>query len=248
SSCECRSQDQRKHLRDRVSPLSPTIGTQSSYRSNRSSTVSTHLANPAPKSPLRGTRPSRDQTIEATAHLANDSATPKSRLSDPTTERSTKSSASTLIFDPGVLLLGLTVRRAVEGWSTDSHLEHVAGVWVAQAIDLTRGVFYRAPYGSYGYGGTRYFPLFFSLHGAAIKVFGDWRSTGYALSAISVVLLLVAVYYLSRRIRATPWLAVAACLAALAGTSVQEALLTIREDAMAAMLNMWGVAICAGEY
>jgi hypothetical protein len=148
----------------------------------------------------------------------------------------------------GVLLLGLTVLRAVECWSTDSHLEHVAGVWVAQAIDLTRGVFYRAPYGSFGYGGTRYFPLFFSLHGAAIRVFGDWRSTGYALSAISVVLLLVAVYYLSRRIGAGTWLAVAACLAALAGTSVQEALLTIREDAMAAMLNMWGVAICAGEY
>jgi hypothetical protein len=58
----------------------------------------------------------------------------------------------------GVLLLGLTVLRAVECWSTDSHLEHVAGVWVAEAIDLTRGLFYRAPYGSYGYGGPRYFP------------------------------------------------------------------------------------------
>jgi hypothetical protein len=56
------------------------------------------------------------------------------------------------------------------------------------------------------------------------------------------------VYYLSRRIGAARWLAVAACLAVLAGTSVQEALLTIREDAMAAMLNIWGVAICAGEY
>ena len=57
----------------------------------------------------------------------------------------------------GVLLLGLTVLRAVECWSTDSHLEHVAGVWVAEAIDLTRGVFYRAPYGSCGYGGPRYY-------------------------------------------------------------------------------------------
>jgi len=147
----------------------------------------------------------------------------------------------------GVLLLGLTVLRAVECWSTDSHLEHVAGVWVAEAIDLTRGVFYRAPYGSYGYGGPRYFPLFFCVHGAAIKLFGAWRATGYALSAVSVVLLLVAVYYLTRRIGGARWLAVAACLAVLAGTSVQDALLTIREDAMAAMLNTWGVAICAGE-
>ena len=148
----------------------------------------------------------------------------------------------------GVLLLGLTVLRAVECWSIDSHLEHVAGIWVAHAIDLTRGVFYRAPYGSYGYGGTRYFPLFICVHGAAIKIFGAWRATGYALSAVSVVLLLVAVYYLlRRRMGAARWLAVAVCLAVLAGTSVQDALLTIREDAMAAMLNIWGVAICAGE-
>jgi hypothetical protein len=147
----------------------------------------------------------------------------------------------------GVLLLGLTVLRAVECWSTDSHLDHVAGVWIAEAIDVTRGVFYRAPYGSYGYGGTRYFPLFFCVHGAAIKLCGAWRATGYALSAVSVVLLLIAVYYLSRRIGAARWLAVAACLAVLAGTSTQEALLTIREDAMAAMLNLWGIAICARE-
>jgi hypothetical protein len=140
----------------------------------------------------------------------------------------------------GVLLLGLTILRAAECWSTDSHLEHVAGVWVAEAIDLTRGVFYRAPYGSYGYGGTRYFPLFFCVHGAAIKLFGTWRAPGYALSAVSVVLFLVAVYYLSRRIGAARWLAVTACLAVLAGTSAQEALLTIREDAMATMLNIWG--------
>jgi hypothetical protein len=147
----------------------------------------------------------------------------------------------------GVLLLGLTVLRAVECWSTDSHLEHVAGIWVAEAIDLTKGIFYRAPYGSYGYGGTRYFPLFFCVHGAAIKLFGAWRATGYALSAVSVVLLLVAVYFLSRRMGAARWQAVAACLAVLAGTSAQDALLTIREDAMAAMLNIWGVATCAGE-
>jgi len=69
-----------------------------------------------------------------------------------------------------------------------------------------------------------------------------------SLSAVSVVLLLIAVYYLSRRRGAARWLAVAACLAVLAGTSTQEALLTIREDAMAAMLNIWGIAICAGEY
>jgi hypothetical protein len=147
----------------------------------------------------------------------------------------------------GLLLFGLTIVRAVESWSNDSHLDHVAGIWVAQAIDLTDGTFYRAAYGTYGYGGTRYFPLFFCLHALAIKLFGGWRATGYALSAASVVLLLTAVYYLLRRIGASGWLAVGGCLAVLAGSSVQDALLTIREDAMAAMLSVWGVALCTGE-
>src|SRR5712691_1276954 len=103
SSCECRSQDQRKPIRDRVSPLGPAPGTQSSHRSHCPSTVSTDLADPAPRSPLRGTRPSDHQTIEATAHLEDDPATPKPRLSDRTPESSTKPSTSAVIFDPGVL-------------------------------------------------------------------------------------------------------------------------------------------------
>jgi Dolichyl-phosphate-mannose-protein mannosyltransferase len=147
----------------------------------------------------------------------------------------------------GTLLLGLTIFRVVESWSNDSHLEHVAGVWVAEALDLSKGLFYRAPYGPYGYGGTRYFPLFFSLHALAIKISGSWRWTGYSLSALAVVLLLAAVYFFARRLGAGRWLAAAACFTLLAGTSVQDSLLTIREDAMAAMLNVWGLALCVDE-
>jgi len=102
SSCERRRQDQRKHLRDRVSPLGPAPGTQSSHRSHCPSTVSTDLADPAPRSPLRRTRPSGHQTIEAITHLANDTATPKPRLSHRTSESPTQPSTCAVIFDPGV--------------------------------------------------------------------------------------------------------------------------------------------------
>jgi hypothetical protein len=54
-----RSQDQRKHLRDRVSPLGPTPGTQSSHRGHCPSTVSPDLVDPTPGSPLRRTGPCR---------------------------------------------------------------------------------------------------------------------------------------------------------------------------------------------
>jgi hypothetical protein len=94
------SPDQREHLRDCVSPLSPPSGTQPGHRGNRSSTVSPDLVDPAPRSPLRRTRPSRHQTIQAKAHCKNDSATPNSRLSDRTTQSSTQPSTGTVIFDP----------------------------------------------------------------------------------------------------------------------------------------------------
>jgi hypothetical protein len=102
SSCERRSQDRRKHLRNRVSPLRPAPGTQSSHRGHCPSAVSADLADPAPGSPLRRTRPRRHQTIETKAHDENDPATPESGLSDRTTESSTQPSTSAVIFEPGV--------------------------------------------------------------------------------------------------------------------------------------------------
>jgi hypothetical protein len=100
SGCERRSQDQRKHLRNRVSPLRPAPGTQSSHRGHCPSTVSTDLADPAPRSSLRRTGPRRHQAVKAKAHGENDPATPKPRLSDRTTESSTQPSTRAVIFEP----------------------------------------------------------------------------------------------------------------------------------------------------
>jgi hypothetical protein len=102
SSCECCSQDQRKHVRDRISPFSPALGPQSSHRSDSSSTVSTDLADSASRSSLPGTRTGGHQTLQATAHLANDSATPEPRLLHRTPDSSTLAITG-VIFDPGVL-------------------------------------------------------------------------------------------------------------------------------------------------
>jgi hypothetical protein len=147
----------------------------------------------------------------------------------------------------GVLLLVLTIARVLASWANDSHLEHVSGVWIALAVDLDHAVFYRPPFGPYGYGGTRFFPLYFSLHAAGIRIFGGWRATGYFLSTLSVLLLLAGIFYLLRRLGADRWLATGGVLVTLAASSVQDSLLTIREDGMAAMFNVWGVALCTGD-
>jgi hypothetical protein len=89
-------------FRDRVPPLDPAPGTRSRQRSDCRATASTDLADPSPRSWLRGRGPSRHQTIEATAHSEDDPATPNPQPSDRTTEPSTKPSRSTVIFEPGL--------------------------------------------------------------------------------------------------------------------------------------------------
>jgi hypothetical protein len=56
---------------------------------------------PASGSPLRRTGPSSQQTIQVSAHVENDSATPKPGLPDRTTESSSQPSTGVVIFDPG---------------------------------------------------------------------------------------------------------------------------------------------------
>ena len=145
-----------------------------------------------------------------------------------------------------ILMSGLTLVRVAQSWKYDSHLDHVSGVWVALALDLQKGLFYRAPFGPSGYGGTRFFPLYFCLHALGARLLG-WRAAGYFLSLASVVLLLAGVYVVLRRLSVARWLAAAAVVVTLAGSSVQDSFLGIREDGMAAMFSIWGVALCVGK-
>jgi hypothetical protein len=152
-----------------------------------------------------------------------------------------------LLIAVGLMLIGLTILRISQSWPNDSHLDHVSGAWVTLATDLRSGVFYRAPYGPEGYGGTRFFPLFFVLHALGIFLSGSWRFSGYVLSASSLIALVAGVYFLLRKLRVDRWLAMAGCAAVLAGSSVQDAFLTIREDGLAAALNVWGLTLCVGD-
>jgi transposase len=61
-----------------------------------------NLVDLAPGSPLRRTRPSRQQTIEAKAHHQNDQTTPKTRLPDRPAEFSIPPTTREVIFDPEV--------------------------------------------------------------------------------------------------------------------------------------------------
>ena len=120
---------------------------------------------------------------------------------------------------------------------------HTSGVWAALAHDFSLGILYRPVFDDFGYGGTRYMPLYFILFGMLINIFQDPLVAGFCLSLAAVVFLDVGLYFLLREfgVRAR----VALPLAALPHASISFQLLTLeyRGDFLAAGLNIWGILL-----
>jgi hypothetical protein len=149
-----------------------------------------------------------------------------------------------LVAAAGALVVLLSVFRVAVFWANQAYLDSTSGSWSALAVDLTRGVFYRPAIGPDGYGGTLYFPLHFVLHAALIVAIGDSVRAGQILAAVSVSLLVLGVYFVLRRTGAMPIVAASCAALVLASQTVQEALLSIRGDTLAAALSVWGLGLC----
>lgn len=141
-----------------------------------------------------------------------------------------------------ILIVAVAAIRAGVCWRNDRYLTPTNGVWLALATDLKEGLFYRPLLGPAGYGGTRYFPLFFVLYALLLKLGVPLLQSGYLLSAAAIVLLLAGTYFLTRRLGAKPWLAACSTGAVLAAGSVQLSLLSIHDDGLACALNVCGLA------
>jgi len=116
---------------------------------------------------------------------------------------------------------------------------------ITMATDLKQGVFYRPLYDSRGYGGTRYFPLFFCLNALLLKLGMPVLASAYLLSAAAIFLLTLGTFRLLRQLGVEPWLAACSALMVLAAGSVQMSLSTPQADGLAAALNVWGLAAIA---
>jgi hypothetical protein len=134
---------------------------------------------------------------------------------------------------------------AIHGWhavTTGSYVDFVSGVWLTLADDLAHGVFYRDLIGPDGYGGTRYFPLFFTPIGALIRLGASPVASGLTVSLGAGALLLLGVRQFLTRIGLIGPMAVALSLFVLAPRFAQQTLLAIRSDILAAALVVWGLA------
>src|SRR5580700_8529406 len=101
---QCRNQAQRKHLRDSVSPLSASPGTQASHRGDCPPTLSTGLADSAQGGPLRRTGSVGEPTVQKETHGADDPGSATPWLSGGTAGCSSGGSGGgiTEIFDPAL--------------------------------------------------------------------------------------------------------------------------------------------------
>ena len=122
------------------------------------------------------------------------------------------------------------------------YLNHVSGIWLALGRDLAAGLFYRHLISPLGYGGTRYFPLFFTIIGGLLKIGVSPLVAGWTASALAAFVLSTGLARIGRVLgapRSMVWLLGAA---AVAPYFVQQTVLEVRADVLAVGLNLWGLA------
>ena len=156
------------------------------------------------------------------------------------------------VLDPGcslftavAIIVAITAMRAWIWWRNDAGISFASGVMITMAADLKAGVFYRPLLDSAGYGGTRYFPLYFCLHALLLKLGMPVLLSAYLLSAAAIIGLILGTFRLLKELGVEPWLAAGSALALLAAGSVQLSLSTPQADGLAAALNVWGLAVIA---
>lgn len=148
------------------------------------------------------------------------------------------------VITAAVLALAAHASLALGG----GYLNYVSGIWLALGRDLHGGVFYRDLINDAGYGGTRYFPLFFIVIAGFMRAGAGVLTAGWLASAVSAVVLVTGMFRLVRALGGGRLLAGVFAAGAIAPYFVQQTLFEVRADVLAAALNVWGLAFLLPEW
>jgi len=147
-----------------------------------------------------------------------------------------------LLLISSLILIALLAVKMGLSIKNGSSLNLVSGAWTAIAQDLSNGLFYRPLFSEEtGYGGTRFFPLYFSLHASLIKISGMPVWSGHVLSLFAGSLLLFSFYRLLRKASVDKILAFAFIVLLLSSYSIQYGIESIRGDILPLTLNLLGL-------
>lgn len=140
-----------------------------------------------------------------------------------------------------VITTGIFLLRIILAFK-GHYLEQVSGSWAALAVDVSKGILYRPLFDeAIGTGGTRWMPLFFTLHGILIKITGDVLYTGLLLSLFSSLMLISAIIMLLRHYKTSLESSLVMITLLLVSNNLITAMTAVRGDILAAALNIWGV-------
>lgn len=139
------------------------------------------------------------------------------------------------------MIVAVVPARVLQG----GYLNHVSGAWAALADDVAHGVVYRPLVSSLGYGGTRYFPGYFLLHGLLVKLGLSLRAAGHLLSMASAAAIVVGGAQGLRWRGAPAALAWSVGVLTLMSRTAFMGIAGTRGDLLPVALGVWGLALTA---
>ena len=115
-------------------------------------------------------------------------------------------------------------------------------IWIALGWNFAHGEFYRPPLGPNGYGGTRYMPLLFVVHGLLIRAHADAIDAGVALMQGSVIAAAAALFLALRASNVAARLAAPLAATVFGTVTYQQYCTDLGPDYLAAAFAMSAVA------
>lgn len=141
-----------------------------------------------------------------------------------------------------VLLLSWLI-TAIANLYTDLYINHVAGAWVALGHWTTQGVYYPALEFEGHYGGTRFGPLAIALQAAAHWAIGDPIAGPKLLHIIYMLALILGLWFVLKPLSLPGHLRLFFAVVPVMTWVGYIAGLSIRHDALATALQVWGLAL-----
>jgi hypothetical protein len=150
-----------------------------------------------------------------------------------------------LVLVSGAIFLAWALLLAVHV-NDRYQVNHVGGVRMALAEYFNSGVLYPPLFQDGTYGGTRFMPLPFILHGGLARITGEYLVSGKLISYAVMILLLVVMMVLMVRMGCRLPIAVALAALVLTTRTGLAAGMDLRADALPLLLQVLAVALVAG--
>ena len=135
-------------------------------------------------------------------------------------------------------------RSPLHAWQAlaGAYLSYVSGIWLALGRDSEQRTVLSRPLSDTGYGGTRYFPLFFTVIALFMRAGVSPLAAGWITSAVAALILATGLFRVARALKLPPDAAVLLGVGGLAPYFVQQTLFEVRADVLAAGLDLWGLS------